>query len=234
VLAERTDPEAAEYAEQAIALCRSAGSEAQLATALPTAAMACWQVGALAQATAYVDEARPLLADGRRIARVVLLSTSAGLALAEPDLVAAIELGRTADAEATELGVDREVPLIRCVLARALLASGDVEAASDRVVAALDAALSLTFTFPLATCLETAALVACDGTNAQPGVARDLLAAAAAIRTVGDRPSPPVLRDEVDQLTVAVADPAATADVLGPRQAADLARQALAGALTAR
>jgi predicted ATPase/DNA-binding SARP family transcriptional activator len=234
VLAERADPEASRYAEQAIALCRSAGSEGQLATTLPTAAMVCWQVGALAEAKAYVEAARPLLAEGRRIARVVLLSASAGLALAEHDLAAAVEIGRTADAEATELGVDRELPLIRCVLARALLASGDVEAASDRVVAALDAAASLTFTFPLAGCLETAALLLSAG-DAQPSVVRDLLAGAAAIRTAGDRPSPPTLREEVDRAWLAASGPLSGSDVvLAPRQAADLARQALTGALTAR
>jgi predicted ATPase len=235
VLAERADPEAAGYAEQAIALCRSAGSEGQLAATLPTAAMVCWQVGAHAEAKAYVEAARPLLAEGRRIARVVLLSASAALALAEHDLAAAIEIGRTADAEATELGVDREVPLIRCLLARALLASGDVDAASDRVVAALDAAASLTYTFPLANCFETAALLLSAGAVAQPSVVRDLLAAAAAIRAIGDRPSPPSLRAEVDRAWLAVAGTANPTDVvLGPRQAADLARQALTGALTAR
>jgi predicted ATPase/DNA-binding SARP family transcriptional activator len=233
VLAERADPEAARYAEQAIALCRSAGSEGQLAASLPTAAMVCWQVGALAEATAYVEAARPLLAEGRRIARVVMLSTAAGLALAEHDLPAAIEIGRTADAEATELGVDREVPLIRCVLARALLASGDIDAASDRVVAALDAASSLTYTFPLANCLETAALLLA-ATADRPGVVRDLLAAAAAIRAKGDRPVPPTLRDQVDRARLAITG--ADRDVtqpLDPRQAAQLARQALTGALAA-
>jgi hypothetical protein len=61
------------------------------------------------------------------------------------------------------------------------------------------------------------------------------LAAAAAIRAVGDRPSPPALRDEVDRAWLAVADPVGGSGVvLLPRQAADLARQALTGALTAR
>jgi predicted ATPase len=47
VLAERGRPEAASYAAEAIALCRQAGSAEQLAATLPTAAMVCWQVGAL-------------------------------------------------------------------------------------------------------------------------------------------------------------------------------------------
>src|SRR5450432_4339448 len=95
----------------------------------------------------------------RRIARVVLLSTSAGLALADGDFDAAIDFGESADREATELGVEREVPLIRSVLARALLARGDVAGAAECALAALDAAFSITFEFPLAICLETAALV---------------------------------------------------------------------------
>jgi predicted ATPase/DNA-binding SARP family transcriptional activator len=234
VLGERVDPEAARYAEQAITLCRTAGSEAQLATTLPTAAMVCWQVGELAEAKAYVEDARPLLAEGRRIARVVLLSVSAGLALADADLAAAVEIGRTADAEATELGVDRELPLIRCVLARSLLASGDLDGAADRVLAALDAAAALTYTSPLANCLETTALLLSATADAS-GVVRDLFSAAADIRAKGDRPVPPTLRDEVDRARLAIAG-AADRDVgppLDPRQAALLARQALTGALTA-
>jgi hypothetical protein len=59
VLAERGDPAAAGYAGDAIDLCRRSGSPAQLMVALPTAAMVCWQVGALEEARAYVAEARP-------------------------------------------------------------------------------------------------------------------------------------------------------------------------------
>jgi predicted ATPase/DNA-binding SARP family transcriptional activator len=234
VLAERADPEAARYAEQAIALCRSAGSEAQLATTLPTAATVCWQVGALAEAKAYVEQARPLLAEGRRIARVVLLSVSATLALAEADIAAAVEIGRTADDEASKLGVDRELPLIRCGLARSLLASGDLAGATVSVVAALDAAAVLTYTFPLAGCLETAALLLSASGDAPPSVVRELLAAAAAIRVAGDRPSPPTLREEIDRLWLDVGGPASgEVEALRPRPAAALARRELTGALTA-
>ena len=81
----------------------------------------------------------PLLADSRRIARVVLLSVAAGIALADLDLDAAIELGEVADTEATDLGIERELPLIRCVLARALLGRGDDRAAAAK---ALDAVLA--------------------------------------------------------------------------------------------
>ncbi len=79
--------------------------------------------------------------------------------MADGDIDAAVDFGEAADREATELGVEREVPLIRSVLARALLARGDIAGAADRALAAVDAASSITFEFPLAICLETAALV---------------------------------------------------------------------------
>jgi predicted ATPase len=231
LLAERAEPEGAVYADQAIQLCRVAGSEAQLAATLPTAAMVCWQVGALAEARSYAAQARPLLAEGRRIARVVLLSASAGLALADGDIRTAVEIGRTADDEATELGVDREVPLIRCVLSRSLLAAGDREAAVERVVAAIDAAQALTYTFPLAICLETAALLVRSDTDAAAALVRRLLVAADAIRERGDRPAPPSLRDEVERARSAVASIRVDgSDPLAPREAAALARRALTAA----
>jgi predicted ATPase/DNA-binding SARP family transcriptional activator len=198
VLAERADPAASRFAADAIALCRSRGSVEQLAAAMPTAAMCCWQVGDLTGARAYVDTARPMHTGGRRIARVVLMSTAAALALAEGDVKAAIDHGRNADDEATELGVEREVPLIRTVLARALLADGDVRAAAERAAAALDAARSLSFDFPFASCLETAALVVLgSGVAADGGEVGDLLGTAAELRERGNRPAPPTLRDAV-------------------------------------
>jgi predicted ATPase/DNA-binding SARP family transcriptional activator len=211
VLAERADPAAARFAAEAIALCRQGGSAEQLAAAMPTAAMVCWQAGDLETARAFVAEARPMHAGGRRIARVVLLSTAAALALADGDIGAAIDYGRSADAEATELGVEREVPLIRTVLARALMADGNLVGAADRAVAAIDAARSLSFDFPLAICLETAALVLLAVGN---GVGADLgalFAAAADIRARGDRPAPPTLRAAVESACVDFADEIAAA-----------------------
>jgi predicted ATPase/DNA-binding SARP family transcriptional activator len=197
VLSERGAPEAARYAADAIALCRAGGSPEQLAAAMPTAAMVCWQVGALDEARAYVAEARPMHSDSRRIARVVLLSISAGLALAEADLGAAVDFGEAADREATELGVEREVPLIRSILARALLARDDIAGAAERTLAALDAASSITFDYPLAICLETAALVLhADGAVESSDLAT-LLATAAVIRERGDRPAPAPLAGAV-------------------------------------
>ncbi|HEY1738983.1 MAG TPA: BTAD domain-containing putative transcriptional regulator, partial [Acidimicrobiia bacterium] len=107
VLAERGDPTAPRYARDAIELCRRGGSTEQLALALPTAAMVCWQVGAYEQCRGYVAEAQPMHTDVRRIARVVLLSAAAGLALTDGDLEAAVEIGTQADVEATDLRVER-------------------------------------------------------------------------------------------------------------------------------
>jgi len=236
VLAERGRPEAAGFAAEAIALCRRDGSPEQLAATLPTAAMVCWQVGDLDAARDYVAAAMPLLAGSRRIARVVLLSAAAGIALADGDLSAAIELGRTADADARDLGIDRELPLILCILARAMLASGDVAAAAVRAAEAIAAARSLTYTFPMALCLETAALVvlhpamAGAGTGAGTGVLVEasgrLLATAAAIRERGDRPGPVTLSAALpDARRAAPPDSGTALDLAG---AADLAIDLLA------
>lgn len=203
VLAERADGAAVRYAVEAIELCRLAGSSEQLAATLPTAAMVCWQVGDVEQARGYVAEAMPLLADSRRIARVVLLSVAAGIALACEDIDAAVELGTVADTEATDLGIEREIPLIRCVLARALLVRGDAVAAAVKALDAIAAARSLTFTFPMATCLETAALV-CLSWPGGTEVSRTLLDAAAVIRRRGCRPGPVTLSEAVAQARSAV------------------------------
>ena len=192
VLAERADAAAVRYATDAVELCRAAGSPEQLAATLPTAAMVCWQVGDVEQARAYVAEAMPLLADSRRIARVVLLSVAAGIALADEDIDAAVELGTVADTEATDLGIEREIPLVRCILARALLSRGHAAGAAAMALGAVTAARSLTYAFPMATCLETAALV-CIRWPGGPDVARTLLDAAAAIRLRGRRPGPATL-----------------------------------------
>jgi predicted ATPase/DNA-binding SARP family transcriptional activator len=201
VLAERADPAASEFAAAAIELCRSRGSAEQLAAAMPTAAMCCWQAGDLDGARDYVETAWPMHTGGRRIARVVLLSAAAGIALADGDVAAAIDHGRQADDEATELGVEREVPLIRAVLARAMLANGEVRGAAEATIAAIAAARSLSFDFPLAICLETAVLVGLTAgietgieTSIETGIDA-LLGVAADLRERGNRPAPPSLRD---------------------------------------
>ena len=212
ILAERGDPQAARYAHDAIELGRR-GVADQLALALPTAAMVCWQVGAIEEARGYAAEARELLGETRRIARVVMLSVAAGIALADHDLDRAIEYGRIADSEATDLGVEREMPLIRSVLARALLERGDLDGAVDRAEAAVRAAAGLAYPSQLITCLETAALVAAE-LGAAPDELAGLLATAAAIRARGERLAFPTLRPAVAELRDridTVAEPAAAA-----------------------
>ena len=219
VLAERADPGAVRYAAAAIGLCRRAGSAEQLAATLPTAAMICWQVGDLAAARRYIAEAQPLLAGSRRIARVVLLSAAAGVALADGDPAAAVEFGALADEEGTALGIDRELPLARAVLARAWLDRGDAAAAARHAAAAVQAARALSFTFPLAVCLETAAMVCLAGRPGRDAAGDDaagddaagdrtaamLLAVAARIRTRGDRPGMPALRAAAEAARASVA-----------------------------
>jgi predicted ATPase/DNA-binding SARP family transcriptional activator/tetratricopeptide (TPR) repeat protein len=229
VLAERADPAASRFAAEAIALCREAGSAAQLAATLPTAAMVCWQVGDLETAREYVTEATPLLAGSRRIARVVLLSVAAGLALADGDLTGAVELGTVADAEASDLGIERELPLIRSVLARGLLAAGDLEGAAAAAARAVAAARALTFTFPLAVCLETAALV-CLSAGLDADAGQILLAAAAGIRERGKRPGPVTLGEAVAAARAGAAPPgsgAPAAEAPGAEAAAELAIRVL-------
>ena len=222
ILAERGDPAAAEYAHDAIELCRQGGSAEQLALAMPTAAMVCWQVGSYEQCRAYIDEARPMHTGVRRIARVVLLSTTAGLALTDGDLDAAIDFGTQADLEAGELGVERELPLIRAVLPRALLAQGDLTAAADRALAAFDAAQAKAIVFPLAICLETASLVASAAGTASDTDLASLLATAARLRERGDRLPSPSLSGTLDPVraTVGEASPLALDDAV--RLARDL------------
>jgi predicted ATPase/DNA-binding SARP family transcriptional activator len=200
VLGERGDRAAAAHVVHAAQLCREGGTPAQLAAVLSTAAMVCWQAGEFEQARAFVAEAEPLHRDNRRIARVVWLSVAAALDLERRDVTAALDCARRADEEGTSLGVERELPLLRCLRSLACLADADVAEASVHAQAALKAAQALTYTFPIALCLETAAAVLdADVTNAggDPTGLATLLAAADAIRTRGDRPIPPSLRREL-------------------------------------
>ena len=221
LLSERGEPEAAEHARRAIEVCRASGDADQLRMALPTAAMICWQVAADEQARAYVDEAMPMHDAGPRIAKVVLYSAAAGLALAGGDASGAAELAARADADGTELGVERELPLVRAISARALLELGDRTAAADRASAALEAALSISYDFPLAIGLETAALVIASADAGTPEQLTSLLDAAAELRRRGDRPPPATL-----PAPVIAAVPGS--EPLDARTAARLARKILA------
>ncbi|MEO7125936.1 MAG: BTAD domain-containing putative transcriptional regulator [Nakamurella sp.] len=200
VLSERGRVEAAVHAAAAIVLCREHGSTEQLAAAMPTAAMITWQVGELDAARGYISECLPMHRQARRIARVVLLSAAAGVALADSDIDAAVDFGNLADEEGTALGVEREMPLIRSILARANLAAENMPAAIDRSIAAIEVALCLEFTFPLATCLETAGIVLAADLGIERNDLDVLLSCAARIRVAGDRPSPVTLAPAVERL----------------------------------
>ena len=225
VLGERADPSAAAHMVHAAQLCREGGTPAQLAAVLSTAAMVCWQAGDFTQARAFVTEAEPLHRDNRRIARVVWLSVAAALELQRGDVAAALDRSRRADAEGTALGVERELPLLRCIRALACLASQDPAEASAHAQAALRAAQALTYTFPIALCLETAAAVLDAAVDADTAGLASLLATAAAIRRRGDRPIPPSLSPILGPLHDRHAGAVGTGEVL---DAASATRYALA------
>jgi hypothetical protein len=144
--------------------------------------------------------------EGRRIARVVLLSAAAGLALSDGDLDAAVDFGTQADAEASELGVEREAPLIRAVLARARLGQGDTGAAAVQALAAFDAAEATAVSFPVAICLETASLVASAAGTATDTDLAGLLATAARLRERGNRLPSPSLSGAIDAVRASVSE----------------------------
>ena len=148
-----------------------------------------------------------------------------GLLLAEGDVDAAVRSGRAADAEGTELGVDRELPLVRCLLALALLDRGDLTAAWAAAKSALEAATQLGYDFPLAAALETVAAVGRES-GAPAGELGILVASARRIRELGDRPVPAPLAARVADLAAGLPESVA----LEPREAARLALDLLANA----
>ncbi|MDP9027685.1 MAG: hypothetical protein M3N46_09010 [Actinomycetota bacterium] len=216
LLAERVDPTAIDFARQAIELCREHGTGEQLLITLPTAAMIAWQVGDLDAARVFAREAHPLLQQDPRIARVVLLTAMAGTALADADLLDANRLATAADALGTELGVERELPLARCILALARLATGDTRGASAAVESAFAAAAAMSTDAPFALCLETAALVG-QAVGVDAGELASALASARLIRERGSRPAPaslqPAVRDLLGRLPAAAPVPAREAAV---------------------
>jgi DNA-binding SARP family transcriptional activator len=223
LLAERVDPTAVDFASEAIELCRAQGTAEQLLITLPTAAMIAWQVGNMDAARAFAREAQPLLQDDPRIARVVLLIAMAGLALAEGDAADAERLAIAADAVGTELGVERELPLARCVLARARLELDDPAGASAAIVSAFAAADAMSLDSPFALCLETAALVG-KAIGADESELSTVLHSAAAVRERGARPAPASLQDAIRSLRGSLPD----AEPLPARTAAALAGEMLA------
>jgi DNA-binding SARP family transcriptional activator/predicted ATPase len=228
LLAERGDPTAVDFATEAIALCREHGTPEQLLITLPTAAMISWQVGNLPAARDFARDAQALLQEDPRIARVVLVTAMAGIALADGDAADAARLATSADSVGTELGVERELPLARCILARALLELGDASGASAAVESAFTAAASMSVDAPFAICLETAALVG-RAVGADEQAIATVLASSAAVRERGSRPAPADLEPAVEALRRSAVD----ASPLPAREAAALAHDMLSGRVRA-
>ena len=158
-------------------LCREGGTPAQFAAVLSTAAMVCWQAGAYEQARAFVAEAEPLHRDNRRIARVVWLSVAAALELERGDIAAALSSPAGPTRKARRSGWSASfrccAASVRSPASRPATPAG----AGTHARTALQAAQALTYTFPTALCLETAAAVL----HAQPSAE-----AAAEVRRSGD------------------------------------------------
>jgi DNA-binding SARP family transcriptional activator/predicted ATPase len=228
LLAERGNPTAVDFATEAIALCREHGTPEQLLITLPTAAMISWQVGNLPAARDFARDAQALLQQDPRIARVVLVTAMAGLALADGDAADAVRLATSADSLGTDLGVERELPLARCILARALLETGDSGGASVAVESAFTAAASMSLDAPFAICLETAALVG-RAVGADEAAIAVVLASADAVRAHGSRPAPADLEPAVSALRLGTA----SAEPLPAREAAALAHDMLRGRVRA-
>jgi len=185
VLAERRDGAATEYAMRALAICRERASEDQLKATLATTAMVLWQVGDLEAAREVIAEAEPLLMPGEaRIARAVLASAAAGVALQDGHLEQAARLAELAVHDGEELGIEREVPLAQALLSKIALVRGQRARAARAALDGIDAAEALDFAYPMAICLEAAAELSSDDD------AHSLRAVATRIREAGDRPAP--------------------------------------------
>ena len=224
MLAQRGDAGAVQLVADAIALCEAEGPPDQLAVCLPEAARHCWDVGAVAEARGYLDRSWALLGEGRRIAHADLLTAATAVALGDGDLDAAVEHGTAAEAEAAGLGIDRNLPFVRALLAHALLGRGDVEQAAKVAADAVRSGRDLSVQYPVADALEAAATVA-ERVGAPAGDVAALLAAAAEIRARGERPAPQPLRASLDALRERAGEPPSPApDVAG---ACDLAERIL-------
>ena len=228
LLGERGDPAAVDFATEAIALCREHGTPEQLLITLPTAAMIAWQVGNFAAARDFARDAQSLLQEDPRIARVVLVTAMAGLALADGDATDSVRLATSANTLGTDLGVERELPLARCILARGLLETGDASGASVAVESAFAAAAAMSLDAPFAICLETAALIG-RAVGADEAAIATVLASAAAVREHGNRPAPADLEPAVTALRLG----APNAEPLPAREAAVVAHDMLSGRVRA-
>jgi ATP/maltotriose-dependent transcriptional regulator MalT len=190
--------------------------------------MIAWQVGNFAAARDFARDAQSLLQEDPRIARVVLVTAMAGLALADGDATDSVRLATSANTLGTDLGVERELPLARCILARGLLETGDASGASVAVESAFAAAAAMSLDAPFAICLETAALVG-RAVGADEAAIATVLASAAAVREHGNRPAPADLEPAVTALRLG----APSAEPLPAREAAVVAHDMLSGRVRA-
>ena len=199
ILAQRGDPATAGLVAEAIALCESSAPPEQLAVYLPVAARHCWDVGAVDAARGFLDRSWAFLGEDRRIAHADLLTAATAIALGDGDLDAAVEHGTAAEAEAAELGIGRNLPFVRALLASALLARGDVEEAARMAAAAVRSGRELSVHYPLADALEAAAAVV-ERVGTSLGDVATILGAAEAVRARGERPAPVPLRAGIEAL----------------------------------
>ena len=223
-LAQRGDAAAVQLVDQAITLCEAEGPPDQLAMCLPGAARHCWDVGAVTEARGYLDRSWALLGEGRRIAHADLLTAATAVALGDGDLDAAVEHGTAAEAEAAGLGIDRNLPFVRALLARALLGRGEVDQAASVAADAVRSGRELSVQYPVADALEAAAAVA-ERVGAPAEDVAVLLGVAGEVRARGERPAPQPLRTSLEALRARVGGPRTPgADVA---EACDLAERLL-------
>jgi predicted ATPase len=203
ILAERADPEAVWHAQRALKIARELGSADQLLATLATAAMVAWQVGDLDVASAAIAEADSLFHGEARISKVVLATATAGVAFAEGRWEDAARMVELSVADGVELGVERELPLAHALAARVAMARGRRSDAARHARDAFDSASRLDYQYPVAICLETAALVV--GVDERT---RGLISTAGELRRRGERPAPRGLEVEVspDALPEPLAD----------------------------
>ena len=119
--------------------------------------------------------------------------------------------------------MERELPLLRCVLAHGRLAAGDLDGAIAAAASALVSAEAIGIDYPLALCLETAALVARE-IGAPDSELASALASASVIRDAGARPIAAGLAPAITALRARVG----RGEALDPRAAAELATRMLA------
>ena len=215
ILAERGDPTAVDYCTEGIAAMGPETPLEQRHSVLANCARLAWQVGDLVTARRWALEAAPLLQGPARIATCQLASTLAALDLADGALDSAQEYAKRALAIALELELGRELPLVLAIASRVLLARGELEEATEAVLACLDAAGASGTPWTSAIAFETCAAVFADR---HPDDSATLVRSAGTLRAAGSRPAPATLRPSAPSPGEVLSRGAATAlarDLLG-------------------